>query len=346
MNTWKQLTALSWRVWIFFAVAVVGAGTLGWGIARAMHARESQRGTIVRRPGNFKFINPILGCEIAPKDAFTELRPIRETIARNIGRAVRDGRAAGASVYLRLLNSGRWTGVGEEDRYAPASLQKVIVMIGYLKVAEDNPAILSEKATYRAPTPGRATEEGSATTALEVGATYTVDELIRRMIVYSSNDALNLLLDHLTETTLPYLREVYSDLNIPFPEQITNDTLDFISPKAYSFAFRALYSSTYLNNETSEHALELLSKTTFTEGLRIGVPPEILVAHKFGARTVQGTDGQPVKELHDCGIVYYPGHPYLLCVMTRGATFGDLAAVIADFSRDAYEGVDRIFRSR
>lgn len=346
MNAWKQLTALSWRVWIFLAVAVIGAGSVGWGIARITNAPGPQRGTIVRRPGNFKFINPILGCEIAPKEAFTELRPIRETIARSIERAVRDGRAAGASVYLRLLNSGRWTGVEEEDRYAPASLQKVIVMIGYLKAAQDNPTILSEKITYRAPTPGGAPEEGSVATALEAGTTYTVDELIRRMIVYSSNDALNLLLDHLTETTLPYVRDVYSDLNITFPERITNDALDFMSPKAYSLAFRVLYGSTYLSNEASERALELLSKTTFTEGLRVGVPPQILVAHKFGARTVQDANGQPIKELHDCGIVYYPGHPYLLCVMTRGATFGDLAAVIADFSRDAYEGVDRIFRSR
>ena len=81
----------------------------------------------------------------------------------------------------------------------------------------------------------------------------------------------------------------------------------------------------------SEKALGLLQKSEFHKGLVAGVPSGTIVAHKFGER-----DGLTIgeKQLHDCGIIYYPGNPYLLCVMTRGDNFDELAGVVFDVDGD------------
>jgi hypothetical protein len=45
-------------------------------------------------------------------------------------------------------------------------------------------------------------------------------------------------------------------------------------------------------------------------------------------------------QLHDCGIVYYPHKPYLLCVMTRGKSSDDNSKMIAEISKLVYREVD------
>ncbi len=73
-----------------------------------------------------------------------------------------------------------------------------------------------------------------------------------------------------------------------------------------------------------------------------GVPSTVDVAHKFGERTTLASDTESTetKQLHDCGIVYFPENPYLLCVMTRGTDFKVLEGIISDISRMVYEEVD------
>jgi len=99
-----------------------------------------------------------------------------------------------------------------------------------------------------------------------------------------------------------------------------------------------LYNASYLNKELSEKALQYLSEVDFKQGLVSGVPQGIVVAHKFGEK-VFGSSAE-IKQLHDCGIVYYPRHPYLLCVMTRGASFEYLDDTIRQISSLVYQEVD------
>jgi hypothetical protein len=109
----------------------------------------------------------------------------------------------------------------------------------------------------------------------------------------------------------------------------------------YMHFFRILYNATYLRRTRAQQALEMLSHTGFNAGLVAGVPGDTVVSHKFGERTSHG-DGTTRRELHDCGIVYFPGHPYGICVMTEGSDFTDLASVIADISGTAYQYVSRV----
>jgi beta-lactamase class A len=99
--------------------------------------------------------------------------------------------------------------------------------------------------------------------------------------------------------------------------------------------FRILFNASYLTQAASEQALELLTRSEFRAGLVAGVPAGTVVAHKFGERIDGG-----VAKLHDCGIVYHPARPYLLCVMTEGDRFEPLASLIAETSRIAYDQVN------
>jgi hypothetical protein len=63
------------------------------------------------------------------------------------------------------------------------------------------------------------------------------------------------------------------------------------------------------------------------------LPKSLAVAHKFGERELPNG----IKQLHDCGIVYLPKHPYLLCIMTRGTDYDRLSTVISTISKKIYE---------
>jgi beta-lactamase class A len=154
------------------------------------------------------------------------------------------------------------------------------------------------------------------------------------MIVTSDNGAKQLLQESIPATSLD---RIFTDLQIPIP----NDDSYVISPRHYSLFFRVLYSGTYLDKALSEQALQLLSETTYTNGLVGDLPDGLVVAHKFGQHI--GREGTPnqekSRELHDCGIVYYKPSPYFVCIMTRGTNLEDLESSIRDVSHLIYQNV-------
>ena len=110
-----------------------------------------------------------------------------------------------------------------------------------------------------------------------------------------------------------------------------------LTVKEYSRFFRILYNSSYLSQSNSEKALKTLSQTKFTEGIRKNMPKDIVVASKFGEI---GIDEQ-IKQIHECGIVYYPNHPYLICIMTRGPNPKYLTKSISEISDFVFSEVKK-----
>lgn len=299
----------------------------------------ANRGIIIRE-GTQKLINPILACEVGVKETFAEFKPIHDAVARLVGERIAEGAVKDVGVYMRTLNTGRWIGISEDKTFAPGSLLKVLVMMAYFKEAELNPAVLATAVPYTKRDP---LDDGSFS-ELEVGRTYTVNQLIQRMIVNSDNASLYLLLGNLPEENF---KDIFDDLNLKLPKAPREDLLQVVSPKEYSLVFRVLYGATYLDREMSERALELLSQTSYHSGIVADLPSTLTVAHKFGSRfATEGTPPREVRELHDCGIVYYPHHPYFLCVMTKGGDGASLAKVIADVSLTAYQEINRFFKAR
>jgi beta-lactamase class A len=157
------------------------------------------------------------------------------------------------------------------------------------------------------------------------------------MIIYSDNDAAQLLIENIDPGKLV---KIYTDFGIELPDAEPSGTQ--VDVKTYAGFFRILFNASYLNRDNSEKALKLLSQVEFKDGLVAGVPGNILTAHKFGERIGDGNQQQ----LHDCGIVYYPGHPYLLCVMTRGNSALELEKFIQDTSRLVFEEIDKQYQGR
>jgi beta-lactamase class A len=103
---------------------------------------------------------------------------------------------------------------------------------------------------------------------------------------------------------------------------------------------RVLFNATYLDRDYSEKLLQLLSESDFSSGIKSGIPQNITVSQKFGDARIPDAQGTVVgAELQNCGIVYYPDHPYQLCIMTKGSDIPDLERIIGQISQIIYTGV-------
>jgi beta-lactamase class A len=275
---------------------------------------------------NYKYISPLLEC--ADENSLYE-HQLENKLKKIINHNIASNKVKLVSLYYRNLNNGPWIGINENEEFSPASLLKMPLMISYFKIAESKKEILQEKIKMHEQADVVAQNISPQKKAIE-GKEYTVEELIELMIIYSDNNASNTLIQYIENTNPGYLDKVYQDLGIDMLEK--NKLENFMKIKDYSSFFRILYNSSYLNREMSEKALRLLSKSNFNEGLRADIPSYINISHKFGERVL--SDSQ---QLHDCGIVYQPKQPYLLCIMTRGDSLDSLSEVIQEISQVVYK---------
>ena len=286
------------------------------------------------RDGNntYKFVDPLLAYIIPSADQQKNMVALKNKISDFISVDKKSGNLTDASVFFYDLNKSRWIGVNETEKYNPASMLKVIIMVAYFKEAETSPGVLNSYLLYSKDIDGFIKQEQYDTAPeLKVGQSYQVSDLINKMIIDSDNGSETLLLSGITQTNLD---SIYNALNIENPEGNNNFT---ISPRTYSLFLRILYSATYLNVADSEKALSILSETTFNDGLVAGVPKGTIVAHKFGEHIVAQNGQAPQIELHDCGIIYYPKNPYLLCIMTKGSGLNNLEEAIKNISGIVYK---------
>lgn len=310
----------------------------------------SLRGMSVRVSSiNYQYISPLLACDVGSEDAFPEFAPLRDKLTDLINREIAKGDAQHISLYLRSLKGGRWLDINENETYAPASLLKIFVMMAYYKEANetDNPSLLEQQVPFESSAfANDGTDEvGGTIDHLVDGKLYTIDQLINQMIIYSDNDAYATLLNHFDPTTLKMLQGISQDLSVPLPVTHAETSLDFMPVDAYAMIFRVLFGSTYLSERYSSKALALLAQAKYTTGLVAGVPSNLQVAHKYGIRAVVDPTPENPNQLHDCGIVYYPNHPYLLCVMTKGLDLAKEQEAIQEISSAAYSWLDAFYKA-
>lgn len=282
---------------------------------------------------DYTYVNDTAGCEskqVIKKHLYSELVEKLETYSKQQNS---EGKSKLIAIYFRDLNRGPTFGINERENFAPASLLKVPLLMTVLNLAEENPVLLEKKASYSKLVTTQ--EQTTYVPPLEKNTPYRIRELLERMIMHSDNASYWLLEDFLS-TEYPtrfVVSDTLKELGILSPRTVDENT---ITVKEYASLFRQLYNATYLSPDMSEYALGLLSKSTFKAGLVAGVPQDIKVAHKFGEKGL--SDGE--KQLHDCGIVYYPGNPYLICVMTKGKDFTELSSIIKAISMKVYEEID------
>ena len=285
----------------------------------------------------FNLINPIF--KFLPDKHFVEIRSFKPKIVALLDEKKKIGAVDDVAVYFRDLDNGPWFGVNERSQFAPASLVKLPLVMAWLKQAEENPALLSKKVQFFKIGSERIVKQNVLPEHdLKEGSFYTIDELLTHMIAYSNNYAYAILYLYVDKDVM---QDVYTDLGYSIPGTRTPD--DYINVKEYGALFRMLYNSSYLSKEMSERALNYMIKSEFSDGIMMGIPKNISVAHKFGERSFLDTGR---KELHEFGIVYYPGHAYLLGVMSAGKDFSTLKQTMKEVSSLIYNEFDKQLKDK
>lgn len=338
---------LKWLRPVSFGVACLLVGLAGgWYLHQSTPALY--KGGIVRQSNaQYSYISPLLACDIGSQEAFPEFEPLRAELKKLSTQKVKVGDVDHVSIYVRSLRSARWFEINPSKTYAPASLLKVFVMMAYYKVADDTdkPSLLDRQIVFEGSSNPATNIPGEEIPHLTNGQSYPINLIIKQMIVYSDNDALNTLVDNFDPQTLVAFQNIFTDLNIPSPISQSEGSLNFLTIDNYALVFRVLYGATYLSNRYSEQSIALLAEAQYKNGIVAGVPGTLTVAHKFGVTTVPASATAPAaNELHDCGVVYYPNnHPYLLCVMTEGKDFAKLQQSIQDISKSTYVWLDNYY---
>lgn len=318
------------KIFLGFAALVIlsiGVG-LGMFIKSSTHKVPENE---VRGKRGFKHISPLLECSTVDESKEAALMQLEEELQEAISQAVASGGADYVSLYFQDLQNGAWFGIAETEIFAPASLVKIPLAMSLLREAAQHPDLLKKTVVA-----GDYDYEMRQTLLpdkhLMQGQTYTLEQLMEYMIIDSDNQAHNLLMENINQQIL---RQVYDDIGIDIKAISDTDPLqNFISVKDYALLFNIIFNASYLSDADSERLLMLLTKTKYKQGL-VRDLGEVEVAHKFGERSVNTGETQ----LHDCGIVYIPKHPYLICIMTKGSNLDRQADTIAGLSGKLYQSI-------
>jgi beta-lactamase class A len=308
---------------------------VGVAVGYVAHQPSQIGPAFANREGGYAFVNPLLTCDISEDQPYPTFADLQNKLETKINSLKRSGDVSRVSVYFRDMNYGVWTGINFDDKYIPASLMKVPLMIAYLKESQSSPAVLTREYAISSSLDANEKEVFKPAHPLAPGR-YSVNDLLRAMIRGSDNNAADVLNEQIATSSF---ENVYNTLGVPGGEENS----EYMSPKDYMVIFRVLYNATYLSRSKSQSALELLSTTEFKSGITQGTGSQT-VAHKFGERSVYTKDTRGIqtlqkRELHDCGIVYYPRSPYGLCIMTEGADFDRMASAVGDISALVYTQV-------
>ncbi len=234
-----------------------------------------------------------------PTDVVINFYPLREQLREGVKEY---GDSFG--FYFEYLPTGTSIGVNEKTDFISASLVKLPVVMTYYYELEQ-----------------KGITEGTQTATIEKkhidasfgdlwkkaeGSQLPLEEAAKLTLTDSDNTAFYVLRDYITKKNFD---QVYNGLDI---EVRTNKDEVILSAKEYASILKALFFSSILNKEHSQKILDLLSRTKFSDKLPSGVPKNIVVSHKIGVYENGNT-----LLYQDCGIVYVPDRPYLLCMISK-----------------------------
>lgn len=251
-----------------------------------------------------------------PTDILVNFIPLRKSL-----RTIVEPWGETFSFYFEYLPTGTSIGVNEKTEFEIASLVKIPTALAYYRKEEraglgfgDKIVTLEQKHLDKGY--GDLWEKGA-------GFKISIDDAMHRMLALSDNTAANVIADTIPQEDFT---SVFDGLDISMNDK--NGVL-VITTKGYASILKSLYFAGIVSKENSQKILSLLTKTPFDDKLRAGVPVSVTVSHKIG---VYGDIYQ------DCGIVYEPNRPYLLC-MYSNSTEKVAAERMSTVSKEVYSFV-------
>jgi beta-lactamase class A len=254
-----------------------------------------------------------------PNDILINFVPLRKSLEQKF--AALDTQK---SFYFEYLPDGTSIRQGADQELIAASLIKVPLAMNLYRAAELGRIDLDKQITV---TEGELDDAYGELYKRGAGFRLTLREAAGYMLRDSDNTATRVVFDHV-RGLLKYDEESLARLDV---DQNLQNGQAVINSRAYASVLKSLYYSSYLTKQDSQEILAELSKSSATNRLAKGVPADVPIAHKNGVFNMSWSES-------DCGIVYAPKRPYVICVMV-GLPEAQADEFIADVSKDVYDYV-------
>jgi beta-lactamase class A len=228
-----------------------------------------------------------------------------------------NGLGGSVGVWVQEPASGRTLGLGQDTRLEAASVIKVPEALYLLHQVDAGTVKLDDQVTLQAQ--DFMTGTGILYSKAHAGDQHTYQDLLSDLIRYSDNTAWRAIMRTLGAGSIDaYAASLGAGACHQWDDGCT-------ARQAGSLLARLAFGR-LLSPGSTQLLLGLLESTVFNDRINYYLPG-VTVAHKVGM------DGGVI---NDCGIVYAPGSPFVICVFTTTSDPNTGVQAIRDITRAAY----------
>jgi beta-lactamase class A len=222
------------------------------------------------------------------------------------------------AIAVKNLETGESYYLNADEVMPTASLIKLAVMAEVYQQVAEGKIKLSDVVTLR--DEDKVPGSGILTEHFSEGATFPLQDAVRLMIVFSDNTATNLVLDKIGIGSTAKRMEAWGFPNTKvhakvfrgsttsvFPERTKKYGLGSTTAREMVGLLELLHQGKLVSPEASKAMLEHLKKCDDKDKMPRFLPSKTAVAHKTGSIDSARTDA---------GILYLPGGPVAVCVLT------------------------------
>lgn len=218
------------------------------------------------------------------------------------------------------LQSGEYVSKGGDIPRSAASTTKMPLALLLIEMVEDEKIDLTDKLTYRS----YHHYGGSGVIQFDdEGTTYTVEDLVQKMLIHSDNIAFIMLREHVgREKFIKYMKQLGAEYAYPNGKNYT-------SANDLTLYLKHIYQ---IRNKSDfgKSVFGWLQQTAYNHGIAQGVKQS--VAHKVGMIPMFNIS-------NDTGIVLCD-HPYALSILTTDYPYQESKTIISDLTKI----IDRVHR--
>ena len=248
-----------------------------------------------------------------------------ERVKAKIQELIQASGAETVGVAFYDLATGAEMAINDGVSLHAASTMKVPVMMELYRQAAAGKLSLDDRLPIKnnfasiadgSPYSIRVEDDSESSFYRRLGETETIRELMRQMIIMSSNLATNILIEKVgAPQVMQLMRELGANKiqvlrgvedSKAFERGLNNTT----TAGDLLLLLRRIAEGKAISKTASEAMVQVMRAQQFNEGIPAGVAPDAKVAHKTGSIT---------RIYHDAAIVYPPARkPFVLVVLTRG----------------------------
>lgn len=267
---------------------------------------------------------PLISCALISCASGGSAKPVKTPLALRLEPFFHHPGVTIAVAY-RNLGTGAGYARNETETFHAASTMKVPVLMALFQAVDAGEMKLDQPIPVRNQFPSLVDsspfsldpkEDGDPGLYEAVGSERPLEELMRRMIVRSSNLATNLLIEKIGASRANDVMRSLGAYRIRVLRGVEDDKAyraglnNTVTAEDLALALSALVQGTAFTPASNAKMIEILEGQEFNEKIPALLPPGTRVAHKTG--DITGVH-------HDAAIVYPPGEsPYVLVVLTAG----------------------------